>query len=322
MQKTPALACCFIATLALIAHAAAQGYPAKPIRLIVPLAPGGGNDGAARLVGHRLSEALGQQVIVENRPGAGSVLASEVVAKSPPDGYTLYLVSTAFTVAPALYKTLPFDPLTDFAPLTRVTIAPGALIVHRSLPVHSVRDLVTLAKAKPGEITFGSAGVGAGSHLGGELFNMLANVKLVHVPYKGSAISTAAVMSGEVAVAFTNPVASMPHIKSGRLRMIAVTTAQRWPLFPDLPTIAESGVPGYELLLWNGVSAPAATPMTVLTTLHRELTLIMSAASTAEVLAAEGSRPYIEPRHVFAAFLEREIIKWKQVVQRARINAN
>ncbi len=283
MQKTPALACCFIATLALIAHAAAQGYPAKPIRLIVPLAPGGGNDGAARLVGHRLSEALGQQVIVENRPGAGSVLASEVVAKSPPDGYTLYLVSTAFTVAPALYKTLPFDPLTDFAPLTRVTIAPGALIVHRSLPVHSVRDLVTLAKAKPGEITFGSAGVGAGSHLGGELFNMLANVKLVHVPYKGSAISTAAVMSGEVAVAFTNPVASMPHIKSGRLRMIAVTTGQRWPLFPDLPTIAESGVPGYELLLWNGVSAPAATPMTVLTTLHRELTLIMSAASTAEV---------------------------------------
>ena len=194
--------------------------------------------------------------------------------------------------------------------------------MHRSLPVHSVRDLVTLAKAKPGEITFGSAGVGAGSHLGGELFNMLANVKLVHVPYKGSAISTAAVMSGEVAVAFTNPVASMPHIKSGRLRMIAVTTGQRWPLFPDLPTIAESGVPGYELLLWNGVSAPAATPMTVLTTLHREFTLIMSAASTAEVLAAEGSRPYIEPRHVFAAFLEHEIIKWKQVVQRARINAN
>ena len=226
----------------------------------MPLAPGGGNDGAARIVGHKLGEALGEQVIVDNRPGGGSIIASELMLKAPPDGHTLYLVSTVFTVAPSLQVKLSFDPLRDFAPLTRLTIAPGALIVHPSLPVYKVRDLVTLAKAKPGQIAFGSGGLGTGSHLGGELFNMLAGVKLLHVPYKGSAFATTSVLSGETAVAFNNPFSSLPHIKAGRLRMVAVTTAERWPLLPAVPTIAESGVPGYEILIWNGLVVHAATP--------------------------------------------------------------
>ena len=317
-----ALGFCTAALAALCASAIAQNYPVRSIRVIVPLAPGGGNDTAARVVGHRLAEALGQQVVVDNRPGGGGVVASEIVAKAPPDGYTLYLVSTSFTVAPALHKELPFDSMRDFAPITRVTIAPGALIVHRSLPVKSVSDVIALARARPGQITFGSAGLGSGSHVGGELFNMLAGVKLLHVPYKGSALATTAVLSGEVAVAFTNPTASMPHIKSGRLKMIAVTTAQRWPLLPEIPTIAESGVPGYEILIWSGLAAPAATPQAVLMRLHRELARILNAPELAELLAADGARPLIESPQAFAAFLKNEIAKWMKVARQAGITAN
>jgi len=300
----------------------AQTYPNRPLRIIVPLAPGGGNDTAARIVGHRLSVALGQQVVVDNRPGGGSVIASEIAAKSPSDGYTLYLVSTSFTVAPILHKVLPFDTLRDFAPISRVAIAPGALIVHPSVPVNSVNDVIALARARPGQITFSSSGLGGGSHLGGELFNMLANVRMLHVPYRGSAQATAAVLSGETAVAFTNPISSLPHIQSGRLKMIAVTTAQRWPLLPEVPTITESGVPGYELLLWNGLVVPAATPQTIITQLHRELTQILNAPDVIKVLAGDGSRPLFESPQAFAAFLKDEIAKWTKVVRRAGITAN
>ena len=305
-----------------VSAANALDFPSKPIRLLVPLAPGGGNDTAARLVGHKLGEALGQQVVVDNRPGGGSVIASEIVARAAPDGHTLYLVSTAFTAAPALHQHLPFDSLRDFTPITRVSIAPGALIVHRSLPVGSVKDLIERARARPGQITFSSAGLGSGSHLGGELFNMLAGVKLLHVPYKGSALATTAVLSGETAVAFNNPTSSLPHIKAGRLRMIAVTTAQRWPLLPEVPTIAESGVPGYEILIWNGLVAPAATPRSILMRLHQELTQILNAPELTEHLARDGSRPLLESPPAFAAFLKSEITKWIKVVRQAGIAAN
>jgi tripartite-type tricarboxylate transporter receptor subunit TctC len=303
-------------------HAAnAQSYPTHALRLIVPLAPGGGNDGAARIVGHRLGEALGEQVVVDNRPGGGSIIASELMMKAPPDGHTLYLVSTVFTVAPALYRKLSFDALRDFAPLTRITIAPGALIVHPSLPVRAVEDLVSLARARPGQITYGSAGLGTGSHLGGELFNVLAGVKLLHVPYKGSALATVSVLSGETAVAFNNPFSSLPHIKAGRLRMVAVTTAARWPLLPAVPTIAEAGVPGYEILIWNGLVVHAATPQPVVTRLHRELTRILSAPELTALLAVDGSRPLIESPPAFGAFLKDEIAKWNRVVRTAGITA-
>jgi len=320
MNRTAALS--FGVLLACSQVALAQNYPSHALRLIVPLAPGGGNDGAARIVGHRLGEALGEQVVVDNRPGGGSIIASELMLKAPPDGHTLYLVSTVFTVAPSLHAKLSFDALRDFAPLTRVTIAPGALIVHPSLPVYKVKDLIALAKARPGQITFGSAGLGTGSHLGGELFNMLAGVKLLHVPYKGSAFATTSVLSGETAVAFNNPFSSLPHIKAGRLRMVAVTTAERWPLLPAVPTIAESGVPGYEILIWNGLVVHATTPPAIVARLHRELVRILGAPELGALLATDGSRVMMESPAAFAAFLKSEIAKWSRVVREAGITAS
>ena len=305
---------------AALAHA--QNYPARPLRLIVPLAPGGGNDSTARLVGARLAESLGQPVIVENRPGAGSVVASEIVARAPADGYTLYLVSTSFTAAPALVRKLPFDPSNDFSPVTRLAVVPGALIVHASVPVRSVKDYIALARARPREITFGSAGVGSGSHLGGELFRIHARVDLVHVPYKGSAIVTTALLSGEVTSAFTNPISSMPHVKAGRIRNLGVTSAQRWPLLPDHPTLAEAGVPGYELLIWNGVSVRAGTPPAIVDRLHRDL---VNAARLPEVvshLAADGSRPMTQSPAEFGAFIRNEIAKWNKVAAAAGLIVN
>lgn len=307
---------------AFIAPAAAQTYPERTIRLIVPLAPGGGNDAAARLLGIELGKRLGQQVVVDNRPGGGSVIASQIVLGAPADGHTLYLVSTAFSLAQILQTKLPYDSFRDFTPLSRVAIAPGGLIVHPSLPVYKVKDLVAIAKARPGEITFGSSGLGGGSHLGGELFNLLANVKLTHVPYKGSAMATTSVLSGETAVAFNNPTSSLPHIKAGRLRLVAVTTGKRWPLLPQTPTIAESGVPGYEHIIWNGLSLKAGTPQTILDRLHRELMDVLKAPAVAALLARDGALPGPESPQSFARFLADEHRKWLPVVKKAGITAN
>jgi tripartite-type tricarboxylate transporter receptor subunit TctC len=300
----------------------AQNYPTRPLRLIVPLAPGGGNDTTARLVGARLAESLGQPVIVENRPGAGSVIASEIVARAPADGYTLYLVSTSFTAAPALVRKLPFDPFNDFSPVTRLAVVPGALIVHASLPVRSVKDYIALARARPRQITFGSAGVGSGSHLGGELFRIHARVELVHVPYKGSALVTTALLSGEVTSAFTNPISSLPHVKAGRIRNLGVTSAQRWPLLPDYPTLAEAGVPGYELLIWNGISVRAGTPPAIVERLHRDLISAVSLPDVVKHLAADGSRPMTQSPAEFDAFIRNEVAKWRKVAAAAGPNVN
>ena len=215
----------------------AQNYPSRPLRLLVPLAPGGGNDTTARLVGSKLSESLGQQVVVENRPGGAGVIAAEIIVRAPADGHTLYLASTTFTAAPSLVKKLPFDTLRDFAPVTRLAVVPAALIMHASLPVNSARQLIALAKANPGQITFGSAGVASGSHLSGELFKLTAGVNLLHVPYKGSSQVTTALLSGEVMLAITNPISSLPHVKAGRIKNLGVTSLQRWPLFAEYPTL-------------------------------------------------------------------------------------
>jgi len=297
--------------------AAAQGYPSRPLRLLVPLAPGGGNDSTARLVGARLAESLGQPVVVENRPGAGSVVASEIVAKAPADGHTLYLVSTSFTAAPALVARLPFDPHADFMPLTRLAVVPGALIVHASLPVRSVKDFIALARARPREITFGSAGVGSGSHLGGELFRIHARVDLVHVPYKGSSLVTTALLSGEVTSAFTNPISSLPHVKAGRIRNLGVGSAERWPLLPEYPTLAEGGVPGYELLIWNGISVRAGTAPAIAERLHAELVKAVNVPEVVRHLAADGSRPMTQSPAEFTAFIRREIGNWIKVAEAA-----
>ena len=301
---------------------AAQDYPAKPIRLVVPLAPGGGNDTTARLVGKKLTESLGQQVLVENRPGGAGAIAGEMVVRAPADGYTLYLASTTFASSPALVRNLPFDTLRDFAPITRLAVVPGALIVHASLPAKSVKDVIALARARPEEVTFGSAGMGSGSHLGGELFKLLAHVNMVHVPYKGSALVTTALLSGEVMTAFTNPISSLPHVKAGRIRNLGVTSAERWPLFPDLPTLAESGVAGYELLIWNGIVVRTGTPPAITGRLHKEIVNAISAPDIVRHLAADGARPMVQSPEEFGAFLHNEVAKWEKVARSAGLRRN
>jgi tripartite-type tricarboxylate transporter receptor subunit TctC len=304
------------------ALANAQEYPVKPIRLVVPLAPGGGNDTVARLVGKKLTETLGQQVVVENRPGGAGAIAGEIVVRAPADGYTLYLASTTFTSAPTLVKKLPFDTLRDFAPITRLAVVPGALIVHASLPVKSVKEVIALARAKPGEVTFGSAGMGSGSHLGGELFKLLARVDMVHVPYKGSALVTTALLSGEVMTAFTNPISSLPHVKARRIRNLGVTSTERWPLLPGFPTLAESGVPGYELLIWNGIVVRTGTPPAITERLHEEIVRAISAPDIVSHLASDGSRPMVQSPSEFGAFLRNEVAKWDKVARAAGLRAD
>src|SRR5688572_29195012 len=301
--------------------ASAQPYPERTIRLIEPLAPGGGNDAAARVIAGAFSRRLGQQVVVENRPGGGSVIASQVVLAQPADGHTLYLFSTNVSLAPLLHSKLPFDTLRDFTPLSRIGISPGGLIVHPSMPVRKVTDLVSIARARPGQIAFGSSGPGGGSHLGGELFNLLAKVKLLHVPYKGSALATISVLSGETQVAFNNPTSSLPHIKAGRLRLVAVTTGQRWPLLPGTPTINESGVRGYEHLIWNGLAVKTGTPAPIVERLHRELTDILKSRQIAELLAHDSALPAPETPAAFARFLADEQKKWAPVVKQAGLSA-
>ena len=292
----------------------AQSYPSKPLRIIVPLAPGGGNDTVARLVGQKLSESMNQSVIVENRAGGGGVIASEIVAKAPPDGYTLYLVSTSLTAAPALHQKLPFDTLRDFTPITRLSTVPGALTVHSSLPVKTVAQLLVLAKAKPGEITYGSAGLGSGSHFAGELFKLASGANLLHVPYKGSSLVTTALLSGEIMLSFGNPISALPHVKAGRLRILAVTSTKRWPLLPQFPSAAET-VRDYELLIWNGMAVPAGTPQPVLTRLHAELAKVMAMQDVIDRLSTDGSLPRIERPEEFGAFLRHEIARWEKVVK-------
>lgn len=304
------------------ALANAQEYPAKPIRLLVPLAPGGGNDTVARLVGKKLTESLGQQVVVENRPGGAGSIASETVMRAPADGYTLYLASTTFTSAPALVRKLPFDTLRDFAPITRLAVVPGALIVHASLPVRSVKEVIALARARPGEVTFGSAGMGSGSHLGGELFKLLARVDMAHVPYKGSALVTTALLSGEVMTAFTNPISSLPHVKAGRIKNLGVTSAERWPLLSGFPTLAESGVPGYELLIWNGIVVRTGTPAAIIERLHGEIVRAIGALDIVNHLASDGSRPMVQSPSEFGAFLRNEVAKWDKVAKAAGLRAD
>lgn len=315
-----------LATGALIAALAAplalaqKDYPTRPVRLIVPLAPGGGQDTVARILGGRLSEILGQQILVDNRPGGGSVIASELVANAPPDGHTIYLASTTFVAAPSLHRRLPFDPHKDFAPVTRVSTAPGALVIHPSLPAKSVKELVALARARPGELTFGSAGIGAQSHFSGELFKMMAGIDIVHVPYRGSGPATTAQLAGEIAISFVNPIPTMPHVKAGKLRMLAVTTAGRWPLLAELPTIAESGVPGFQNIIWSGVVVPAATPKAIISQLQRGVAQAAQSPEVKKHLERQGTLPFgPDTPDKFAAFLEAEIAKWKKVARQAGI---
>ncbi len=255
-----------------------------------------------------------------NQCGAG-VIASEIVVKAPADGHTLSLASTSFTAVPSLVKALPYDTLRDFAPVTRLAVAPAALIMHASLPVNSARQLIALARAKPGQITFDSAGVGSGSHLSGELFNLIAQVKLLHVPYKGSSQVTTALLSGEVMIALTNPLSSLPHVKAGRIKNLGVTSLRRWPLFPEYPTLNETGMPGYEIYIWNGIVVRVGTPQRIVERPHHELVKAAAHPDIVANLAADGSRAMVMTPQEFGVYLRDEIAKWSRVIQSAGIRA-
>ena len=303
--------------------AATETYPVKPVRLVAAFSPGGFVDLTARLLAAPLSAALGQQVVVENRAGAGGIVGTELVAHAAPDGYTL-TVGSAGThgVNQSLYPKLPYNVLRDFQPVARLADAPSILAVHPSLPVRSVKDLIALARSRPGQIMYASAGAGTSTHLAAALFEHLARVKFVHVPYKGGGPAMIAVVAGEVPVTFGTAASVSPHTRSGRLRGLAVTGGQRSALLPDLPTIAESGLPGYEMLNWLGMFAPAGTPRAVVEKLSSELVRIVRMPEVSGALQASGAEPSPLGPDEFAAFVKSEVEKWAKVVAATGMTAN
>ena len=294
--------------------ARAQGYPAKPIRLVVGFTPGGGVDINARLLGPKLTEYLGQPVIVENRPGAGTNIANEYVAKSLPDGYTLLVNTAAVAINLSLYKKVPFE-ARDFAPVSVVSMSPNILVVHTSVPAKSVKEFVALARSRPGQINFSSAGAGTTQHLAGELFNLRAGVKTVHVPYKGSAPSLTAVISGEVELTYANIPAISAHVKSGRLRPIANLGPKRSGQLPQVPTMAEAGVKGVEVVVWYGVFAPAATPRDVVNKLAETIARAARSPDLQQKLLDLGAEPVGNTADEFAKLFREEIARWAEVVK-------
>jgi tripartite-type tricarboxylate transporter receptor subunit TctC len=306
--------------LALPAVAAAQQYPTKSIRLIVPFAPGGSNDIVGRAIATPLGEHLGRQVIVDNRPGAGAVLGTEIVANAPKDGYTLLINSLTHTINPWLYK-LPFDPIKAFAPVSMIASGPIVLVVNPELPVKSVAELVALAKAQPGKLQYASAGIGTFTHLGAELFKLAAGVDLLHVPFKGGGPAAIDVIGGHTKVYFSNLLTVMPHIRSGKLRVLGVGGKQRIAQLPDVPTIAEAGVPGYEAINWWGVLAPSGTPAPIVARLHTEIAAVLNTPDVQKRLAAEGANVVHMSSAEFGEFQVKDLERWGRVVQEGGIKA-
>jgi tripartite-type tricarboxylate transporter receptor subunit TctC len=311
-------------SLSLISNAPAhaQAYPHKPVRLIVPFPPGGGADIIARIYSQRLTEIWGQQVLVDNRAGAAGTIGTEIAAKAPADGHTIYLGTMGtLTVNPLLYRNLPFDIARDFAPVTELVAVHFVLVVHPSLPVRTVKDLIALAKARPGQINFSSSGAGGAPHLAGELFNSLAKINLVHIPYKGSGPSFADLLGGHVSLTSDSLVQALPYIRERRLRALAVLGATRSSLLPDDPTMAEAGVPGYELTNWFGLAVPAATPKDVIDRLYADIARVSQAADLRQRLIGMGAEPIVSPPEIFAALLRAESSKWARIVKEAGIKA-
>jgi tripartite-type tricarboxylate transporter receptor subunit TctC len=298
--------------------AIAQQYPTKPVRIVVPFAPGGSNDILARVIGQKLTEAWGQQVIVENRPGGGTVIGTDVVAKSAPDGYTLLMVSPSHSTNPTLVKKLPFDTLRDLALVIFVAHSSNVLLAHPSLPARSVKELLALARARPDQVTFGSGGNGTSTHLSGELLSQRGRVKMLHVPYKGAAPAGIALISGQITWIFGNAIPSLPHIRSGRLRALAVTGAQRNPVLPDVPTVADT-LPGFEVYAWYGIAAQGATPKDVIARLNRDIGRVLETSEMKSRLAAEGAEVKGGSPEDFSAFFHAEIDKWAKVIRAAEI---
>ena len=300
-------------------EAAEQRYPMRPVRIVVPQSAGGSTDLVARAVAQRLGEALKDNVVVDNRPGAGSLHGTDMVAKSPPDGHTVLVVAASFTINPSLRKSLPFDPIRDFAPISQLVTLPHILVVHPSLPVKSVKELVALAKAKPGQLNFGSSGIATSTHLAAELFMHNADVKMVNVPYKGGAPGMTALLSGEVHLYFATISTALPHIKAGKLRALGVTSAKRSAAAPQYPTIAEAGVRGYQHQSWVGMLAPAKTPRPVVTKLNAEVVKIVQHPDMKALLLREGLEAAGDTPEEFEQDIKTEIMKWQKLTQAAGI---
>ena len=318
---------CWCATIAVTLACAgvldghAQNYPNKSIRIIVPQSAGGSTDLVARPLAQRLGDALGQSVVVDNRPGAGSVVGTDLVAKAAPDGYTLLAVAASVTMSPSLYK-LPFDPLRDLAPISQLSSLPNILVVHPSLPVTSVKELVAFVRQRPGQLNFGSSGMATGTHLSMELLMYMTGVRMVHVPYKGGAPGVNALLAGETQVNFATISTALPHVKSGRLRALAVSTAQRAAAAPEVPTIAEAGIKGYDYSSWIGLLAPARTPSAVVTRLNVESVKAIRTPEVKAILAVEGSEPVGNSPDEFSAIMQTEVARWMKVVKAAGIKGD
>ena len=299
----------------------AQAYPDRPIRLIVSYPPGGGTDVTARQIVPMLSEKLGKQIVIDNRAGAGSTLGTNLVAKATPDGYTLLMSDTTFGIVPALYPKVPYDALLDFSPITQITSVPGALVVHPAVPANSVKELVALAKAKPNSLNFGSGGVGTPVHMAGELLKLQANIDMVHIPYKGAGPAFIDLLGGRFQLMFPTLQSVVPHVKSGRVRLLAMTTEKRSPAFPEVPTMEEAGVPGVVSVAWFGIHAPARTPRAIVARLHDEAVKVVQEPAIRDRFLADGAEPVGSTPEQFSKFIVSEITKWKKVVKEAGIKA-
>jgi len=309
----------FLGVVALLSPLAvsAQAYPSKPVRIVVAFSAGGTTDILARMLAQKLSEAMGQQFIVENKPGAGGTVGNAFVAKSPPDGYTLLMGSaSSLAVNVSLYKSLPYDPQKDLTPLMQVATGPFVIVVNPGVPAQNMRELIALAKAKPGEIAFGTSGNGTSLHLAGELLNTMAGIKLTHVPYKGTGPATIDTISGVVQMTISDMVPFVPHIAAGKLRPLAQTTLERSKLLPDLPTVAET-VPGYDATSWYGLMVPGGTPQPIIDKLHAELSKIMQSPDVKQRYSQLGVDPVVNTPEQFRAFIQAETVKWAEVVKRS-----
>lgn len=296
---------------------AQKGYPDKAIRMIVPFAPGGSNDIMGRLVAGKLTESMGQQVVVDNRPGASGIIGTDLAAKAAPDGYTLLVMSLTFAVNPSIRSKLPYDTEKDLIPVTLIASAPLILVVHPALPVKSVKELIAYAKAHPGKLNFGSGGPGSTPHLAGEMLKTMAGLQMTHVPYKGGGPALADLVGGQIQLMLENIPSTLPFVKSGRLRVLAVTSKERSPTVPDVPTLDEAGLKGYELTGWNGLFVPRGTARAIVTRLHTETVKALAVPDVKQRLAAMSAVPGGEPPEQFAAFIKAEIAKWAKIAKQA-----
>jgi tripartite-type tricarboxylate transporter receptor subunit TctC len=304
------------------ANASENAFPTRPVRFIVPYAPGGGADALARGVSMPLAEVLGQSVVIDNRGGGGTLLGSDIAAKAAPDGHTILMITSTHAVVSSLYKKLPYDPIADFSPVIRVASAPNILVVHPSLNVSNVKSFVALAKSHPGEIVYASSGNGGGSHLAMELFRTVAHIDLIHVPYKGTGPATIDLLSGQAKAMFGGLIGTLTHVKSGRLKTLAISTTSRSALLPEVPTIAESGYPGFEAATWYGVAAPARTPSAIIGKLNQAIRQAVQDERLSQRITSQGAVPAANSPAEFAAYIKSEIAKWGKVVRASGAHAD